>query len=134
VNSGAPEGLAAITVCFFPTLNKVYCITVYFPFGILDLHLLIIPMASSIYIFWLSLWYLRFTSSDYPFGILDLHLLIIPLVSSIYISLRAFSVMRFELNAHGRKGWWYQREVIRRCRSIRIKPRTKRKSLTNFIA
>jgi hypothetical protein len=38
----------------------------------------------SIYDFWLPLWYLRFTTSDYPFGILDLRLLITTLVSSIY--------------------------------------------------
>ena len=38
-------------------------------------------VCSSIYGFWLSLWYLRFTDSDYPFGILDLRILITPLVS-----------------------------------------------------
>jgi hypothetical protein len=37
---------------------------------------------SSIYGFWLLLWYLRFTASGYPFGILDLRLLVTPLVSS----------------------------------------------------
>jgi hypothetical protein len=35
-----------------------------------------------IYGFWLLLWYLRFTDSDYFFGILDLRILIISLVSS----------------------------------------------------
>ena len=35
---------------------------------------------SSIYGFWLPLWYLRSTASDYPFVILDLRLLITPLV------------------------------------------------------
>ena len=40
--------------------------------------------SSSIYEFWLPLWYLRFTDSDYPFDILDLRILITPLVSSIY--------------------------------------------------
>jgi hypothetical protein len=35
----------------------------------------------SIYGFWLPLWYLRFTASDYPFGILDLRLMVTPLVS-----------------------------------------------------
>ena len=35
---------------------------------------------TSIYGFWLPLWYLRFTASDCPFGILDLRLLIAPLV------------------------------------------------------
>ena len=36
---------------------------------------------SSIYRFWLRLWYLRFTESDYAFGILDLRILITHLVS-----------------------------------------------------
>jgi hypothetical protein len=40
-----------------------------YPFGILDLWLLITPLVSLIYGF------------DYPFGILDLWLLITPLVS-----------------------------------------------------
>jgi hypothetical protein len=40
-----------------------------YPFGILDLRVLITP------------WYLRFMGSDYPFGILDLRVLITPLVS-----------------------------------------------------
>ena len=43
-------------------------------------HYVVCP--SSIYGFWLPLWYLRFTDSDYPFGILDLRILITPLVSS----------------------------------------------------
>jgi hypothetical protein len=47
-----------------------------------DLHFLIIPVVSWIYSFWLPIWYLRFTASDYPFGILDLRLLITPLVYS----------------------------------------------------
>jgi hypothetical protein len=34
-----------------------------------------------IYVFWLPLWYLRFTSSGYLFGILDLRLLVTSLVS-----------------------------------------------------
>jgi hypothetical protein len=55
-----------------------------YPFGILDLRNLIIPLVSYIYGIWLSLWYLRFTESDYPFGILDLRNLIIPLLSLIY--------------------------------------------------
>jgi hypothetical protein len=38
----------------------------------------------SIYGFWLPLWYLLFTTSDYPFGILYLRILITPLVSFIY--------------------------------------------------
>ena len=36
----------------------------------------------SIYGFWLPLWYLKFTDSDYLFGILDLQILITSLVSS----------------------------------------------------
>jgi hypothetical protein len=50
-----------------------------------------VACTSSIYGFWLLLWYLvaivlpvllRFTDSDYSFGILDLRILITPLVSS----------------------------------------------------
>jgi hypothetical protein len=52
-----------------------------YPFGILDLRILITPLVSKIYGFWLPLWYLRFTDSDYPFDILDLRILITPLVS-----------------------------------------------------
>ena len=86
----------------FVILWPLYCLSV------LDLRLLIIPFVScvhcivfpsSIYDFWLPLWYLvavvlsvlpRLTTSDYPFGILwplcflsflDLRLLITPLVS-----------------------------------------------------
>jgi hypothetical protein len=40
-----------------------------------------IVFPSSIYGFWLPLWYLRFTASDYLFGILDLRLLITSLAS-----------------------------------------------------
>jgi hypothetical protein len=36
-----------------------------------DLRLLITPLVSYIYGFWLPLWYLRFTASDYPCDILD---------------------------------------------------------------
>jgi hypothetical protein len=43
-----------------------------YPFGILDLRLLITALVSEIYSFRLPLWYLRFTAFDYPFGILDL--------------------------------------------------------------
>ena len=57
-----------------------------------DLQILITPLVSMIYRFWLHLWYLWFTDSDYPFGILwplcclsfDLQILITPLVSMIY--------------------------------------------------
>ena len=55
-----------------------------YSFGILDLRLLVTPLVSQIYDFWLLLWYLRFTASGYSFGILDLRLLITPLVSQIY--------------------------------------------------
>ena len=56
-----------------------------YTFGIYDLQILITPLVSMIYIFWLHLWYLWFTDSDYTFGIYDLHILITPLVSMIYI-------------------------------------------------
>jgi hypothetical protein len=55
-----------------------------------DIRILITPLVPSDYpfgIFWLPLWYLRFTTSDYPFGIFWLslwYLLITPLVSSDY--------------------------------------------------
>ena len=104
--------LVAVVLSVLPRLTTSDC-----PFGILwplyflsflDLRLLITPFVScghcivfpsSIYDFWLPLWYLvavvlsvlpRFTTSDYPFGILwplyflsflDLRLLIIPFVS-----------------------------------------------------
>jgi hypothetical protein len=59
-----------------------------YPFGVLDLQILITPLVSEIYSFWLPLWYFRFTSSDYPFGILNLQILITPLVSSNFSSYR----------------------------------------------
>ena len=40
---------------------------------------------SSIYGFWLPLWYLRYTDSDYPFGILGIRILITPLVYLIHV-------------------------------------------------
>jgi hypothetical protein len=46
---------------------------------ILYCHCVVCP---SIYGFWLPLWCLRYTDSDYPFGILDIRILITPLVSS----------------------------------------------------
>ena len=68
-----------IIVCPFVSFRFVIILSVIlrftasdYPFGILDLRLLITP------------WYLRFTASDYPFGILDLRLLNTPLVSQIY--------------------------------------------------
>jgi hypothetical protein len=68
--------LLAIMLSVLPRLTATD-----YPFGILDLRLLITPLVSWIYGFWFPLWYLRFTASDYPFGILDLRLLITPLVS-----------------------------------------------------
>ena len=41
---------------------KLYCLS-------FDLQLLVTPLVSQIYGFWLPLWYLRFTASGYPFGI-----------------------------------------------------------------
>ena len=96
--------LPRFTTSYYPfcILWPLYCLS------LLDLRLLIIPFVScghcivfpsSIYDFWLPLWYLvavvlsvlpRLTTSDYPFGILwplyflsflDLRLLITPLVS-----------------------------------------------------
>ena len=55
-----------------------------YPYDIFDLRLLITPMVSSTYGFWLPLWYLRLMTSDYPYGIFDLRLLITPMVSSTY--------------------------------------------------
>ena len=49
---------------------------------VLFLLAIVFIVCPSIYGFWLPLWYLRFTASDYPFGILDLRLLITSLVSS----------------------------------------------------
>jgi hypothetical protein len=49
-----------------------------------DILLLITSLVSSIYGFWLPLWYLRYTASDYPFGVFDIRFLITSLVSSIY--------------------------------------------------
>ena len=51
---------------------------VYYPFSFG--HCWVCP---SIYGFWLPLWHLRLTASDYPLGILDVRLLITPLVSLI---------------------------------------------------
>ena len=102
----------------FGILWPLYCLSV------LDLRLLIIPFVScghcivfpsSIYDFWLPLWYLvavvlsvlpRFTTSDYPFGImwplyclsfLDLRLLITPLVSCGHCIVCPSSIYHFWL-------------------------------------
>ena len=113
-----------------------------YPFGILwplhclsflDLRLLITPLVScshcivcpsSIYDFWLSLWYLmaivlsvlpRFTTSDYPFcilwplyclSLLDLRLLITPLVSSGHCIVCPFSIYDFWLPP------WYHVAIV----------------------
>jgi hypothetical protein len=49
-----------------------------------DIWILITPLVSLIYRFWLPLWYLWYTDSDYPFGIFDIQILITPLISLIY--------------------------------------------------
>jgi hypothetical protein len=99
-------------------LWPLYCLS------FLDLRLLITPLVScghfivcpsSIYDFWLPLWYLvaivlsafpRFTTSDYPFGILrplyclsllDLRLLISPLVSCSHCIVCPSSIYDFWL-------------------------------------
>ena len=61
-----------ILLSFF--VFSLYCMS-------FDLRLLITLLVSSIYVFWLPLWCLRFTPSDNPFGILDLRLLITTLIS-----------------------------------------------------
>jgi hypothetical protein len=71
-------------LCFLYRKNKYIDIHIQsngIPFGILDLRLLSTPLVSLIYGFWLPLWCLRFTASDYPFCILYLRLLITPFVS-----------------------------------------------------
>ena len=102
----------------FGVLWPLYCLS------LLDLRLLITPLVScgrcifcpsSIYVFWLPLWYLvaivfsvlpRFTISDYPFGILwplhclsflDLRLLITPLVSCSHCNVCPSSIYDFWL-------------------------------------
>ena len=93
--------------------------------SIVDIQILIIPLvssghyvvwASSIYGFWLHLWYLlaimlyehrRYTDSDYTFGIfwplccmsiVDIQILITPLVSSAHYVVWASSIYRFWLH------------------------------------
>ena len=56
----------------------VFCRSLFVLFFFLSLYF----VCTLIYDFWLPLWYLRFTTSDYPFDILDLRLLITPLISS----------------------------------------------------
>ena len=90
-------GSLVLYVCFVDRFVLLYFF--FWPLCCLSFHLriLITPLVSCghcivcplIYGFWLPLWYLRFTASDYPFGILwplyclsfDLWLLITPLVS-----------------------------------------------------
>ena len=77
------EGLCliyVICVCLCLVVSSMqcfadHCLSFFFSLG----HCIFCP--SSIYGFWLPLWYLRFTISDYLFGILDLRFLIISLVS-----------------------------------------------------
>jgi hypothetical protein len=51
------------------------------PLCYLRFMILVKPLVSYIYGFWLHLWYLTFTDSGYTFGILDLLILVTPLVS-----------------------------------------------------
>ena len=96
-----------ITVCCFVIFFFAIVLSVLlrftasgYTFGILDLRLLVTPLVSQIYGFWLHLWYLlaivlsvllRFTASGYTFSIFwplfflfffDLRFLVTPLVSS----------------------------------------------------
>ena len=66
-------------------------------------HCVICP---PIYGFWLPLWYLRFTDSDYPFGILDLRILITPLVSFDHCAICPSPIYGFWLPL------WYLRFTI----------------------
>jgi hypothetical protein len=66
-------------------------------FGILDLRILITPLVSYIYGFWLPHWYLRFTDSDYPFGILDLRILIAPWYLRFTDSDCAFGILNLRI-------------------------------------
>jgi hypothetical protein len=69
----SPPVFSGVRVARFLDLYVMFCRSLFFLLAIVfffDLRLLIT-----------SLWYLRFTASDYPFGILDLRLLITPLVS-----------------------------------------------------
>ena len=47
-------------------------------------RLLITSLVSSVYGFWLPLWYLRCTDYDYLFGIFGIRIMITSLVSSVY--------------------------------------------------
>ena len=77
------EGLCliyVICVCLCLVVSSMqcfadHCLSFFFSLG----HCIFCP--SSIYGFWLPLWYLRFTISDYLFGILDLRFLTTSLVS-----------------------------------------------------
>ena len=80
-------------ICLFPFGYCVFCLSSIYGFWLPLWYLLITSLVSSDYlfgIFWLSLWYLLITSlvsSDYFFGIFWLslwYLLIISLVSSDY--------------------------------------------------
>jgi hypothetical protein len=74
----SPPVFSGVFVARSLLFSVVLCRSLYFcsfSFG----HCIVYP--SEIYGFWLPLWYLRFTASDYHFGILDLRLLITTLVS-----------------------------------------------------
>ena len=63
--------------------NTRYCLLPlksYLMLGIVFVIAFCIVCPSSIYGFWLPLWYLRFTASGYLFGILDLRLLVTSLL------------------------------------------------------
>ena len=74
----SPSGFSGIRVA----QSLVFCVMLYR--SLLVLLAIALSVPSSIYVFLLPRWYLRFTSSYYPVGILDLRRLITPLVSYIY--------------------------------------------------
>ena len=74
--------LSLCTFCFghcLVCLSLIYCF--WLPLWYLRFTASDYPFDILDYGFWLPLWYLWFTASDYPFGILDLLLLITPLIS-----------------------------------------------------
>ena len=74
----SPPVFSGVFVARSLLFSVVLCRSLYFcsfSFG----HCIVYP--SEIYGFWLPLWYLRFTASDYHFGILDLRLLITTFLS-----------------------------------------------------
>jgi hypothetical protein len=123
-----------LCVCFLDRC-LFFCTFSFWPLCCLfffDLRILITPLisfghcvvCSSIYVFWLPLWYivaivlsvlLRFTDSDYPFGIFwplcclfffDLQILITPLVSCGHCVVYSSSIYRFWLSL------WYLVAIV----------------------